>query len=273
MMSHRLTFGSLSQAVFWFAGFAATLFCGPGAWSQEAAVSSGKETKAEAAAGRNGTSPAEDSVRDRAAAARPSLAEQKAARQWLEQVGRARRRSSLRHPAHELMLVEAREEVEVLEAQIEAKKAHIALVDARLKQAKGKRDVLNRQAAKGPDGDARKTEIEGEVAVLEAECDAERAEIKEPRILLKHAKRRLEDLEAGDSGTAAMPTGHAQSMGADPLIGARPMTMHHFGMHPMEIHAMNASRMLDVDEKLLQIRDAIENLEYEIDRLAGKIQK
>jgi len=271
MWSHRLTWGSFSQALFWFTSLAVTLVSAPWAWSQDAAVEPGKETKAPAKIERDGPSTTDGSRKDKMPAGEPSEAEQRSVRRWLEMHGRMGRGPAARHPAHEMMLIEARAEVEILEAQIEAKKAHIGLVDARLKQARTRRDLLNRQGAKGQDDDAKRAEVDAEVGVLEAECKTERAELKEPEALLKYARRRLEHIEDAAGGMAAMPPSHVLMMGAEPWMGPHPFAVQqHMGMHPMDMNVMAEGRMADMDMKLLELREAIRGLEHEVDRLASR---
>jgi hypothetical protein len=270
MWSHRLTWGSFSQALFWFTSLAVTLVSAPWAWSQDTAVEPGKETKVPAKIERDGPSTTDGSSKDKMPASAPSEADQRAVRRWLELQSRMGRGHAARHPAHEMMLIEAKAEIEVLEAQIEAKRAHIGLVDARLKQARTRRDLLNRRGAKSSDDEAKRAELDAEVGVLEAECATERAELKEPEALLKYARRRLEHIEDTAGGMAAMPPSHVLMMGAEPWMGAHPMPMHHMGMQPMDMNVMAEGRMADMDMKLLELREAIQGLEHEVDRLASR---
>jgi hypothetical protein len=278
MLTRWITRRDLSRAGFWGAGIAAALLSGPSAWSQQVGSAADRPPPGESRATQDRNAPDAD---QRPTAARPSEADQRATREWLEEQARIPRRPSSRHPAHEQQIEEVRAEVELLEAQVEAKKAHIRLVEARLKQAKGRQELLRKQSGQGSVPDEKKIEIEGEVGVLEAEVETERAEIKEPQVLLRHARRHLAVLEASDGGpapTAGMPAWGGDQQLLSGYMGMHPVGLYHAGMHPMEMHPMEMhhmamSRIMDVDDRLFQLRDAIEGLEYEVERLGSRLRR
>jgi hypothetical protein len=158
-------------------------------------------------------------------------------------------------PEHEAALTEAREEIELLEVQIAAKRARIRVAEARLKQTED-------QA--GSQKDEEKARLaQSDVEVLRAELEAERAELCEPELLLKHAQARVKELEqAGASGAMAM--GHRGDMG----LG---MGMDHFGMglmgHPGMGRPWAMMRDLQIENNLNLLRVAVERLEREVDGL------
>jgi len=149
------------------------------------------------------------------------------------------------HPAHESALNEEREEIELLQVQIAAKKAAIRVAEIRVKQAKDS----------------------GEKEVLQAELEAERAELLEPELFLKRAQKRVKELEeAGQGGGMAM--GHP-GIGA---MGMGGMGMEHMGMgmgmgHPMMAHHWAMMRDVQIENNLNLLRIAVERLESEVDGL------
>jgi hypothetical protein len=282
MLSRCIKLDRLSRCGIWLAGLAMTLFSGHLAWAQGAAASSAPAREAPPEA-RTGQEPAAgEKDRGEATTGKPSRAEQRAAREWLEQQARSPGKGTQRHPVDEEMISEARAEVELLEAQVEAKHAHIRLVEARLKKAKAEQEQLKKSSSKGADDDAKKIALDGDVGILEAELETERAEVKEPMVLLKYARRRVEKLEELVEAPQSMhhmgwsePMGHPGMMMGHHWAGHPWEEMHHMGMHPMDMHHMDSNslsniRLMEVDDKLLQLRDAIEELEMHMERMGPR---
>lgn len=172
---------------------------------------------------------------------------------------------------HADLLGDARERVEILEAQIEAKRAHLKLAEARLKQAQAQLAYLKRKGGDQPDTQEKAAMLEAEIPVLEAEHDAERAEIREPLILLKHARWRVDEIEkmARDHGRRGL-LGRRRTRTEGRLgmgMMGHPGMMAPMGMDHMGMGHMGLDRMTEVEDKLEQLLDAVEALEQ---RLAGR---
>jgi len=151
------------------------------------------------------------------------------------------------HPAHESALNEEREEIELLQVQIAAKKAAIRVAEIRVKQAKDS----------------------GEKEVLQAELEAERAELLEPELFLKRAQKRVKELEeAGQGGGMAMGHPGMGRMGMGMGMEHMGMGLEHMGMgHPMMAHHWAMMRDVQIENNLNLLRIAVERLESEVDGL------
>lgn len=224
-MQHLLTFtlkGLARACSIATLGAAAVLWAGSPAWSQQPDPS-----------GRQGALPG----------ARPDGPNPGAGREsksWMKE--------DFGNSEHETALTGAREEVELLEAQLAAKRAQIRAAEARLKRAK------DRAGSQKDEEQARLAQ--GDVEVLRAELDAERAELREPELLLKRARARAKELEQAEATGATAP-GH--------------MGMGHFGMgmmgHPGMAHHWAMTRDLQIENNLNLLRVAVERLEREVDGL------
>jgi hypothetical protein len=150
------------------------------------------------------------------------------------------------HPAHESALNEERENAELLEVQILIKKAQIRAAEVRARNAKDS----------------------GEKEVLQAELDAERAELLEPQLHLSRTKKRIKELEDASKGGHEMMMGHPGMMGMGMMDHAGMMGMGHPGMmgHPMG-HHWAMMRDLQIENNLNLLRVAVERLETEVDGL------
>jgi len=282
MLSRCIKLDRLSRCGIWLAGLAMTLFSGHLAWAQGAATGSAPAREAPPEARTSQDPAANEKDRDEATTGKPSRAEQRAARERLEEQARSPRKGTQRHPVDEEMISESRAEVELLEAQVEAKHAHIRLVEARLKKAKAEQEHLKKSSSKGADEESKKIALDGDVGILEAELETERAEVKEPMVLLKYARRRVEKLEEMVEAPHPMhhmgwsePMGHPDMMMGHHWGGHPWEEMHHMGMHPMDMHHMDSNslsniRLMEVDDKLLQLRDAIEELEMHMERMGPR---
>jgi uncharacterized small protein (DUF1192 family) len=165
-----------------------------------------------------------------------------------------------RHPYHTYSLNKEREEVEILEAQLAAKRAHLRLAEARLKQAQDQLAFLKQKGGNDPETQERLAMLQSELPVLEAERDAEQAEMREPQVLLRHARRWLEFFENLD-------TRGAEGLGGQ--VGMGFMGMEHLGgMPPTGLgQGQGAGQAGDVDDELNQLRTAVENLGRQIESL------
>jgi beta-lactamase regulating signal transducer with metallopeptidase domain len=96
-----------------------------------------------------------------------------------------------------------RDEIELLEAQLDVKKAEVQAAVAELGQARERLDHLKTLVAKGYASTGMVTSAQAEVNKLESQVLVKRAELKEPEVRLKQAKRRLEQLQHGQEPAAA----------------------------------------------------------------------
>jgi len=153
-------------------------------------------------------------------------------------------------PEHESALNQEREEIELLEVQLASKKAAIRAAEVRVKYAKD----------------------QGEKEILQAELDAERAELLEPELLLKRARRRVKELEEAGAGGHPMAMGHPgmMGMGHPGMMGMGMMEHPGMGMgmgHPMMGHHWAMMREVQIENNLNLLRVAVERLEAEVDGL------
>jgi hypothetical protein len=93
------------------------------------------------------------------------------------------------------VLDRVRDEIELLQVQLEIKKAHANVTKVRLEQARMMQDIQDRLRQTGTTGPDKFRQAQAEVAVLEAQYVAEQAEFKEPEVRLKHARQHLAALQ------------------------------------------------------------------------------
>ena len=172
------------------------------------------------------------------------------------------------HPQHEDAMEEAREDVELLEVQVETQQARARLADARVKQAQGEVDELK----KNPADQGKLKLAENDLAVLKAEAELARSEAREPVILLKRARTRLQDLEGiGERLSRSSGSSNTRQMGYMGMNhpGMHPMAMGHMGMmgHPGMMRLME--REMEIDAKLDHLLESIEVLETDLEALKG----
>jgi RNA polymerase sigma factor (sigma-70 family) len=92
-------------------------------------------------------------------------------------------------------LEKARDEIEQLEAQLEVKKAHIQVARANLQTAQARLQGLQGVAQAGAVGKPELDQVRFGVVAAEAQLHVKEAELKEPAVRLKQARRRLANLE------------------------------------------------------------------------------
>ena len=245
-MQRMFTLGGLSRAGFGAVLGAAVLLGAPRAWSQETQAS-GDQPQAEAKddAARAGREPRREE-RSQATGARGEQSEEGEAQPG----GGCEFHDPIR-AYHTYSVRKEREEVEILEAQLAAKRAHIRLAEARLKQVQDQLAFYKQKGGSDPEVQEKVAMIQAELPVLEAEHDAELAEIREPQVLLQHAKRWLEHLErigrqSGYSGRGRMFG--QMGMGMMPPMGGR-------------------GSMAQINEQLEQLRSQVEGLRRQLESL------
>jgi len=180
-------------------------------------------------------------------------------RATLEKIGKESQSQSEKEIIEtDMALQDAREQIELLEVQVAAKQAKVRVAEAQLKQAQDSLNLAQRQSTRGVADDEKLTIARNDVAIKQAQLDAERAELRDPELRLKWAKRQGQELErqAGlrndPSGTGSMDMGlmhmaHMAQMGVSPEW-----------MSIMEIH-----------RKLELLRGAVMRLEDEMDGILG----
>jgi hypothetical protein len=100
-------------------------------------------------------------------------------------------------------LEEAKDEVELLHAQLDVKRAELAEGEARVKQAAQRWERIKSMAAKGVISEGELANMQGDVELAKAQLEPKRAQLREAEIRLSHAKRRLARLE--QTGKQALP--------------------------------------------------------------------
>jgi len=236
MMQRVFPRGGLSRAGFGAVLGAAVLLGAPRAWSQETKAAGG-QPKAEARddADRGGRGPRPEGAGER----RPGGD----ARFW---------EGETQHPLHSYhtySVKKEREEVEILEAQLAAKRAHVRLAEARLKEAQDQLAFLKKKGGSAPEEQERIAMIEAELPVLEAELDAERAEIREPQILLQHARQWLQ---------------HLQRIGQQEGFPGRAGLFGRMGIGPQAAQATRA-RAGAINEEVEELRAQVESLRRQVE--------
>jgi len=234
-MTHRkFRFGGLSWAGFGTVLGAVVLLGAPRAWSQESKSAENRpQAESKNEAGRD-----DRESRDRE---RPEEGARPEAGEFPHPL----------HAYHAYSVNQEREEVEILEAQLATKRAHIRLAEARLKQAQDQLGFLKQKGASDPETQERVAMLQAEIPVLEAEVSAERAEIREPQILLQHARRWLQHLE--QIGQQAGFAGRPRLFGAMGMPGPGPGAM------------MARGRRGEVNEEVEELRAQVENLRRELE--------
>jgi hypothetical protein len=171
-------------------------------------------------------------------------------------------------PAHAEALTKARRQVELLEAQLGAKRARIELADARLKQVQDQLAYYKGQKESNPAIEEKIAMLQAEIPVRDAERDAEYAEFREPEVLLKHARREVEELER-----LARRPGLAGRLGRSPgyqAVDSMSMGYPMMGMgHPMMSmgYPMMGMGRTRESEQLDELRELVEDLRRDIDGL------
>jgi beta-lactamase regulating signal transducer with metallopeptidase domain len=89
---------------------------------------------------------------------------------------------------------ELEDEIELLEAQLDVKKAEVAAAEAGMAGAKRQLDLLTAQFRAGRVSAEDMTRAQAEATRLEAQRLVKQAELKEPEVRLKQVRRRLEQL-------------------------------------------------------------------------------
>jgi beta-lactamase regulating signal transducer with metallopeptidase domain len=97
------------------------------------------------------------------------------------------------------------DEIELLEAQLDVKKAALQAAEADLNQAREDRDQFEKAVSQGTVPTAKVIASRREVAKLEAQLLVKRAELREPEVRLKQARRRLGQLREHTEPTPAEP--------------------------------------------------------------------
>jgi hypothetical protein len=92
-------------------------------------------------------------------------------------------------------LEKARDEIEQLEAQLEVKKAHIQVARANLQAAQARLQGLQGAAQSGVVGKPELDQVRFGVVAAEAQLRVKEAELKEPAVRLKQARRRFANLD------------------------------------------------------------------------------
>jgi hypothetical protein len=156
-------------------------------------------------------------------------------------------------------LQEAREHVELLEAQVGAKQAKIRVAEALLKQAQDNLNLAQRPTRGSSAADEEKvTTARNDISIKQALLDAERAELRDPELRLSWAKRHLRDIErqAGAGNDAA-------GMGATDVSLLHMAHMAHLGISPEWM------AIIEINRKLELMKGAMIRLEDEMDGILG----
>lgn len=98
------------------------------------------------------------------------------------------------------MLPQYEEDVELIEAQRDIRKAHVRAAEVAVKSAEVQFDLLDKAGDRVPQMERMKARLEVEAA--RAQLEIKVAEMKEVEVRVKHARKRLEDAKAA----AAAPT-------------------------------------------------------------------
>jgi hypothetical protein len=99
-------------------------------------------------------------------------------------------------------LEEARDEVELLQAQLHIKRAELAEGEARLKQAAQRWDRIKNLADKGAISQGELAKMQDDVELAKVQLEPKRAQLHEAEIRMNQAKRRLAQLQ--QAGTPVM---------------------------------------------------------------------
>jgi RNA polymerase sigma factor (sigma-70 family) len=107
-------------------------------------------------------------------------------------------------------LKEARDEVEVLEAQVEVKRAAIAAAKIASDSAAQQATLLEKMIGGGAVSMKARTDAVSAAALAKAQLIIREAEMREPQVRLKQARERLAALERAAAPPAPTPPSHAQ---------------------------------------------------------------
>jgi beta-lactamase regulating signal transducer with metallopeptidase domain len=97
------------------------------------------------------------------------------------------------------------DEIELLEARLDVKRAELVAAEKALQGAVARLDRIKKLSATGAISMEELTRAQGEVDTLEAQLLVNKAEMKEPEVRLKQARRRLEQLQGRGADTPAVP--------------------------------------------------------------------
>lgn len=166
------------------------------------------------------------------------------------------------------ILDRVRDEIELLEVQLDIKKAHHEVTEVRLAEARKLEELQKRHHETGTATAEKLAQAHTEVAVLQAQLAAEQAELKEPEVRLKHARKHLAALEKHPElnrpmtpmGMMGMMRGGGAMMGG-PGGGGGMMAGGMMG-GPGMVGGGEQIRVLD--KKIDRLIDAVEALQKEV---------
>ncbi|HWE35990.1 MAG TPA: hypothetical protein VG406_05400 [Isosphaeraceae bacterium] len=154
------------------------------------------------------------------------------------------------------VLDRVRDEIELLQVQLDIKKAHTNVTEVRLQQARKMLQVQERLVQTGTAGADKLRQAQADVAVLEAQYAAEQAELKEPEVRLKHARQHLAALQQHPELTrpmgmmGMMRPGMMAGAGGGPMMGGAGMMGGPGGGEMIRVLDKKVDRLIDAVEEL-----------------------
>jgi hypothetical protein len=171
----------------------------------------------------------------------------------------------------------AKDEVELLEAQLDVKRSQLAEAEAKLGQAKRRletRAALRKQNALSAE---ELDQARGEVEVLMSQLRTKRAELREPEIRLKQAKQRLARLQQPPRSATqrAVEFLHAQSV-AEQLRNkalAETRTAENAPNPVGGAAARPADRVKLLEDRVYELENTVKDLYRQVDILRKEVKK